>query len=196
MENMEFEEMRNRIALLKEKIEKQEIVNEKLLRQTMKSKVGAIDRTGRISYVSAAICILLYPIIAKTGILSVPLALVTCAMMIFCILATYYIHRPVNRTDLMTADLVTVAQVMSKFKKQYDNWLRYVAPSLLIPWLLWVVYEMAWKNAPEGVNPLLLAIPPIVGVVIGGVVGYHYHRNAADAAKDIVEQIREGQGEI
>lgn len=186
---LELEELRSRFALLKEKVDSQEIVNDRLMRQTMKQKVGAIDRTGRFCYAMAAICFLAYPALAKSGMLSVPLSIATCAMVLFCALATYYIHRPVNRTDLMTADLVTVAQVMSKFKKQYDNWLHYVTPALLIPWLSWLLYETAWKNVPEGANHLVLALPFLVGGIVGGLIGYHFHRKAVGAAKDIIEEI-------
>ena len=93
-------------------------------------------------------------------------------MMLFCAFGTYYVHRPVDRMNLMTEDLASVAKVMAKFRKQYDQWLHYVTPALIIPWLSWAMYEFAWKNAPEGVNHWLFALPLLVGAAIGMVIGY------------------------
>ena len=64
-----------------------------------------------------------------------------------------------------------------------------ITPVLIIPFLIWACYEFAWKNAPEGVNPWLLTIPIFVGAAIGGLVGYHYHRKAVNAAQDILDEI-------
>ena len=186
MKDMEFEEMHQQIAILKDKVDKQDIVNDKLLRETMKIRAKAINYTSWVSYIGAGLCILLYPLLMWAGLFSPALTAFTCAMMLFCIVSTYLIHRPVNRTDLMTADLTTVRGVMAKFKKQYDFWLHYVTPTLLIPWLTWAIYDYAWVNAPEGVAPWKLALPLLVGAAIGGVIGYMYHRKAVKAAKDII----------
>ena len=191
MEEMNFDEMRNQIALLKRKLDHQEIVNDHLLRETMRSRMGAINLTKVKSYACVGMCILLYPLLSYTGTFSNAFVIATCAMMLFCGYATYYVHRPIDRMNLMTEDLATVAKVMAKFRKQYDQWLHYVTPSLLIPWLSWTVYEFAWKNAPEGVNHWLMALPLLVGACIGAFVGYAWHKKAVDAADNIIKQIEE-----
>lgn len=188
---MNFEEMRNQIALLKQKLDHQEIVNDHLLRETMRARVTAINKTKIFSFVCAAFCILLYPLLSMSGALGNAFVIATCVMMLFCSFATYYIHRPVDRMNLMTEDLATVAKVMAKFRKQYDQWLHYVTPSLLIPWLSWAVYEYAWKDVPEGVNSWMLTIPILVGAVIGMLIGYYWHRKAVNAADKIIRQIEE-----
>ena len=128
-----------------------------------------------------------------SGALGNAFVIVTCVMMLFCVFATYYIHRPVDRMNLMTEDLATVAKVMAKFRKQYNQWLYYVTPSLLIPWLTWAVYEFAWKNAPKGMNHWLMALPLLVGAVIGLLISYYMHRNTVNAAQKIIDQIEEGK---
>ena len=188
---MNFDEMRNQITLLKQKLDHQEIVNDHLLRETMRGRKGAINITKRMSYFCAFMSIFIYLMLSGTGMLSDAFVFTTCAMMVFCAAATYYIHRPVDRMNLMTEDLATVAKVIAKFRKQYNQWLYYVTPSLLIPWLCWVMYEFAWKNAPEGMNHWLLALPLLVGAVIGLLIGYYMHRNAVNAAQKIIEQIEE-----
>ncbi len=190
---MNFEEMRNQIALLKQKLDHQEIVNDHLLRETMRARVTAINKTKIFSFVCAAFCILLYPLLSMSGALGNAFVIATCVMMLFCSFATYYIHRPVDRMNLMTEDLATVAKVMAKFRRQYNQWLYYVTPSLFIPWLAWVVYEFAWKNAPDGMNHWLMALPLLVGAVIGLLIGYYMHRNTVNAAQKIIDQIEEGK---
>jgi H+/Cl- antiporter ClcA len=193
MEEMNFEEMRNQIALLKQKLDHQEIVNDHLLRETMRTRVTAINKTKILSFACAAFCILLYPLLSMSGALGNAFVIVTCVMMLCGVFATYYIHRPVDRMNLMTEDLATVAKVMAKFRKQYNQWLYYVTPSLLIPWLTWAVYEFAWKNAPEGMNHWLMALPLLVGAVIGLLISYYMHRNTVNAAQKIIDQIEEGK---
>lgn len=191
MEELNFDEMRNQITLLKQKLDRQEIVNDHLLRETMRNRMGTINFTKIKSYICAGMCIVLYPLLSVTGTFSNVFVIATCIMMLFCAFGTYYVHRPVDRMNLMTEDLATVASVMAKFRKHYNQWLYYVTPSLLIPWLSWAIYEFAWKNAPEGVNHWLFALPLLVGAAIGLVIGYAWHRKTVDAADNIIKQIEE-----
>ena len=191
MEELNFDEMRNQITLLKQKLDRQEIVNDSLLREAMRGKMGAINWTKYKSYICVALCIIFYPVMSWAGVFSNAFVFATCAMMLFCAYGTYYVHRPVDRMDLMTDDLATVAKVMAKFRKQYNQWLFYVTPALLIPWLSWALYEYAWKNAPDGVSHWMLALPILIGAAIGGLIGYHWHCKAVDAADNIIRQIEE-----
>ena len=191
MEELNFDEMRDQITLLKQKLDRQEIVNDSLLREAMRGKMGAINWTKYKSYISVALCIIFYPVMSWAGVFSNAFVFATCAMMLFCAYGTYYVHRPVDRMDLMTDDLATVAKVMAKFRKQYNQWLYYVTPALLIPWLSWALYEYAWKNAPEGMSHWLLALPIVIGATVGGLIGYHWHCKAVDAADNIIKQIEE-----
>ncbi len=191
MEELNFDEMREQITLLKQKLDRQEIVNDHLLRETMRNRMGTINFTKIKSYICAGMCIVLYPLLSFTGTFSNAFVIATCIMMLFCAFATYYVHKPVDRMNLMTEDLATVATVMAKFRKQYNQWLYYVTPALLIPWLSWALYEFAWKNAPEGMSHWLLALPIVIGATVGGLIGYHWHCKAVDAADNIIKQIEE-----
>lgn len=190
-QNINIDEMRNQIAILKQKLECQEIVNDHLLRETMRARVGDIDKTKRLEYVCCVICLGMFPLYAYMGIISAAFAIATTLMILLCLFCTMYIHQPVDRIDLMTEDLVTVARVMSRFKSHYDFWLHYVTPALIIPWLAWACYEFALKFAPEGINPLFCCLPLVIGAAIGGFIGYTYHRKAVNAAKSIIDQIED-----
>lgn len=191
MEEMYLEEMRNQFAILKEQLNKQEIVNDHLLRKTMKSKNNDISRTKRLVFVSALSCLIIFPLTYVSHMWSLGFAIATIVMVAFAAAATYYIHKPVEELNFMKDDFATVARVMAKFKKQYDNWLLYVAPTLIIPWAIWACYEFAWKNAPAGTNPWLMSLPLIVGVILGGLIGVKFHFKAVNAAQDILDEIEE-----
>ena len=191
MEEMNFEELRNQFAILKNQLNKQEIVSDRLLRQTMMMKSGGIGSTKRMVYVCTAFCLLIYPYAFYMQMLSLGFATATCLLVMFCAVATWYIHKPVERLNFMRDDFTTVARTMARFKKQYEDWLHYVAPAVLVPWLAWACYEFAWKNAPEGINPLWLCIPLIVGGGIGAIVGLHFHNKAVNAAQDILDEIND-----
>lgn len=194
MKEMDFEEMRNQFAILKNELKQQEIVSDRLLRTTMKSKTSAISTTKRFLFICVAICLVLYPMTYFTEAWSLAFSAATCIMVLFCAAATWYIHKPVEELNFMRDDFSTVARVMAKFKKQYDGWLHYVTPALLIPWLGWAFYEMVWKKAPEDADPKLLTLmtlPLIIGVCLGGLIGYRFHRKAVNAAQDILDEISE-----
>ena len=189
MEEKNFEEMRNQFAILKDQLNKQEIVSDRLLRETMKIRKKDINSTKKLVYVCAVLSLLLYPLLYLTHMWSLAFTITTCLMMIFCLVATYYIHQPVDDLNFMRDNFVTVAHVMARFKKQYNQWLYYVTPTLMIPWVIWATYEFAWKHAPEGVNPWVMTIPILIGVVIGLLIGYVYHCKAVNAAQDIIDEI-------
>ena len=117
---MNFEELRNQFAILKDQLKKQEIVSDHLIRETMKAKKSNINSTKRMCYACAVIAVLFTPMNFYSHAWSLPFCIVTCLMMLFCAVATYYIHRPVDKLNFMTDDFATVARVMAKFKKQYD----------------------------------------------------------------------------
>ena len=191
MEEQYFDEMRQQMAALKEQLNKQEIVNDHLIREIMKVKNKDISKTKNVCFIAAIIAFLTFPFNTFTHAWSWTFTAVTGAMLIFCTIAPIYIHRPVDKLNYMTSDLATVARVMTKFKKQYDNWLHYVTPALMIPWIGWACYEFAWKNNISGVNPLWLTLPILFGAAIGGLIGYYFHCKAVNAAKSILEQIEE-----
>ena len=128
MEDMHFEELRNQFAILKDQLKKQEIVSDHLLRETMKAKKRNINSTKRMCYACAVIALGLTPLNYHLQAWSLPFSIVTCLMMLFCAVATYYIHKPVDDLNFLTDDFATVARVMAKFKKCYRLPCLFVVP--------------------------------------------------------------------
>ena len=62
MEEKNFEELRNQFAILKEQLNKQEIVNDRLLRETMKAKKRDINSSKNLEYGCVLFCLFILPL--------------------------------------------------------------------------------------------------------------------------------------
>ncbi len=193
-ENKTIEELRNQIALLKQKLDNQEIVSDRMLRMTMQTKVNTvIHRNERRHLICSIFAMLTWPILHYGIGMDLAFCIFTSLMMLFCIIATVYIHRPMHLTDLMSADLATVAYEMDRLKRRYKNWLHYVTPTLIIPWFLGACYEY---DKAMGIDPLskdgiITCLPLLIGTVIGGVIGFIWHSKTVDTAESIIRQIED-----
>lgn len=188
MEEMNLEEMRNQFAILKEQLDKQEIVNDRLIRETMKAKIKDISDTKKFGYLAIAICLLGYPLFYRTHMTSLAFVIATCLILITFALLAYYSYRPVDRLNFMEDDLATVARVMAKFKKQSYKRELYSFP-IMIPWIVWFCYEVGWKHGLSGINPWILSSAIVIGGIIGGIIGYSFYRKAMNAAQEIIDEI-------
>lgn len=193
MDTINFEEMRNQIAILKNKLDAQEIVNDRLLRETMQIKVNTLNALERKTLVCGIVAMVMYVPIHYLSGFSWPFCIATSVMMLFSIVSTIYIYYPINRTDLMSGDMTTVAQVMARFRRQNSFWVRYVTPTLIIPWLSWAAYDYTQAQGIDLFSQLGLGLvlPLLIGAVIGLIIGISWHRKAQRTALDIIRQLSE-----
>ena len=192
MEEMNLEEMRNQFAILKEQLDKQEIVSDHLLRETMKAKNKDINFVMKFGYWLFPVVIILYLPFYLNHITSLTFYIVTSLLMVFGLVCSYYMHRPVNRLNFMTDDFATVARVLKKFKKQKMQSL-YISLPVLLLWIGWACYELIWKHGYSGTYPWLLTFSALFGAFIGGIIGFGIERKALNAAKEIIDEIERNE---
>ncbi|MGM9674596.1 MAG: hypothetical protein ACI3X9_03915 [Bacteroidaceae bacterium] len=189
-ENQELQEMRQQIAILHKKLDEQEIVNSKLMKHVIKNRIDIINRQTLGSYASALFTIIIFPFLHYAQGFSWPLVASTILMMLVCIFATWYYHRPIN-ARLASQDMATVAKTITTLKRRYHNWIWYVTPTMLIPWLSWFLWEHSSHFGLQGWNKLLVCIPVVVGGLVGLLIGLHMHRKVVNACNEIISQIEE-----
>ena len=80
MKDMELEEMRAQINLLKEKLEKQGIVNSHLLQQSMKAKVSQIHREGWKSVACGLVAIVAFAFNYVLGLFTITIVFLEQSM--------------------------------------------------------------------------------------------------------------------
>ena len=192
MENIEntqpLEELREQAAILKNKLDQENIVSEEMLRNAMRHKARTINSNAWISVAASVMVILMAFTYSPQLGLSIWFSVGTIVIMLVCDFFTWQYHKNMNQKTL-SSDLLTVAKTAKKLKKNYLNWLKY-GISLFFVWFVWYSIEMgihskSWKEA------LLTILLLAVGGIIGGLIGFRMHRKVIDTCDEIIRQIEE-----
>ena len=188
--NAELETMRAQIALLKEKLDKETIVSEKLLRDTMRHKAKSINTNAWVS-VGASIFVIFWALVfLPCEGFSWWFAGATILMMLVCDLFTWKYHKDVN-TKTMSGDLLTVAKVMKQLRDNYKKWLKY-SIAMIAVWFTWLSIELCislkdWKLA------IIMIVALFIGLAIGAFIGLSMHKSVIRNAEEIISQIEENK---
>ena len=186
--NSELETMRAQIALLKEKLDKETIVSEKLLRDTMRHKARTINTNAWVS-VGASIFVIIWALayIPKEGF-SWWFAGATVLMMLVCDFFTWKYHKDVN-AKTMSGDLLTVAKVMKQLRDNYKKWLKY-SIAMISVWFVWLSAEFCIQLNDWRLSLILIVIL-LISLAIDGFIGLKMHNSVIRNAEEIIQQIEE-----
>lgn len=185
----QFEEMRQQMQTLKNKLEKQEIINDRLIRSSMKNTAGNIKRTYLMTI---AVSILMVPYgywaFVTLSHFSIAFWIGTSIFMLVCGGATLYNRRNLNDARLMTNNLIDVRRRMACAKKFDSDWLFFSTPAVIL-WLSWFMYEVYKQNHDLLSHPLFWA--GCIGGVIGAIIGLSIHFKTQRQYQKIISQIED-----
>ena len=188
-ENFELENMRQQMNTLKKKLEQQEIVNDGLMRRSMKNTAGKINRRYTIAMIAGLFMIpYSYWVFIKLSGFSVAFWLFTCVFMLICIGATYYNSRNISDSNLMTNNLLDVRRRMARAKKFDANWLFFGVPGILL-FMGWFMYE-TYQVQGGGIDNAFFW-GGVVGGIIGAILGFMTHLKTQRQYQDIIDQIED-----
>ena len=184
----QFEDMRQQMDTLKKKLEKQEIVNDHMIRHSMKQTAGNITRRY---YIIMAICLLVIPYTYVVFIMNQNLSMTfwigTSILMFICAGATYYNSLNVSKSNMMSNNLLEVSRHMVSAKKFDANWLFFGIPAV-IAWLAWFIWELFQKYSDA---PQYMIYGVIFGTVLGIILGFKFHFRVQQQYQDIIDQIED-----
>ncbi|MBQ9261194.1 MAG: hypothetical protein IJ185_03705 [Prevotella sp.] len=188
MNETQFEDMRNQLGTLKKKLDEQEIVNDRLIRRSMKQEANKISRRYNIIM---AVCILMIPYTYVVFIMKLGLSLAfwigTSIFMLICGGVTYYNSLNVTNANMMNKNLIEVGQKMARAKKFDANWLFFGIPAVIV-WLAWLVWELYQLNA-DAARYSLYGV--VCGAILGSIVGIKIHTRTLKQYQDIIDQIED-----
>ncbi len=168
--DLQLEQMRQQMTELKQQLDKQQIVNEQLLRQSMTSKMSWIKRYIWLEMALIPILLLiLAPIHAMLG-LSWWLYGFLAVMLVVDVAADYRINK-VDKNQLLMGNLVEASRRLTLMKKQ-RAWSFALGILVVIIWIVWFLYELQCASGMQSSDFLNgFAMGGFFGGIIGGVIG-------------------------
>ena len=188
-ENFNLEEMRQQMTTLKNKLNQQEIVNDRLIRRSMRNEVSNINRRYNIIM---AIGILMVPYgywcFVKLVGLSIFFWIATSIFMLICAGATFYNSRKISDPELMSHSLVEARKKVASAKKFESNWLLFGIPAVIL-WMGWFFYEIYQIQGGDFYNGFFLG--GCIGGIIGAIIGIKIHLKTQRQYQDVIDQIED-----
>lgn len=185
----QFEEMRMQMEMLKSKLDKQEIVNDRILRKSMKKNMNNITRRYTILVVLALLMIpYAYYVFVNMMGYSIGFWIATVVFMLISCGFTVWNGRDLYTGNLMEKNLLEVRQKMALAKKRDNQWMLFGFPMLIL-WLAYFVYEVYQKGGAEEVHTLLMA--SAFGGAVGLILGLTIHFKTQREYQEIIDQIEE-----
>lgn len=185
----ELEQMRDQIAILRRKLDKEAIINERLLRRAMHDKVRSITRDNRVMIIVGALATPYMAITFNYLGMSLAFCIFSCLLMIVCIVATWWGQRDLHADELLDGDVVSVGKKVLRLKQMNDRWLWYAIP-LLVLWLAWFFWETYQQ---VGGTSLFrgFVVGGIIGLVIGSIAGLSIRHRTQRQVREVLAHIEE-----
>ena len=188
-ENFDLENMRQQMTTLKNKLNQQEIVNDRLIRRSMRNEVNTIARRY---YIIMAIGLFMIPYgywcFVKLSGLSIFFWIVTSIFMLVCVGATFFTLRKINDPNLMNHNLVEARKKVASAKKFEANWLFFGIPAVVL-WLGWFLYEVYQIHGGAIGNGIFWG--GCIGGIIGAICGLSINFRTQRQYQDIIDQIED-----
>lgn len=184
--NTEFEDMRQQMNILKEKLQQQTIVNDQIFRRSMRRNVMGINR--RYIFISV-LCILIIPyaywaFVVMAG-MSFYFWLATAALMLTAFVYTVYNGRHLN-SRLFERDLVEARSKVAQAKKLDADWLKIGIP-LAVLWFSYFVYEQ--YRLSKGDDWKMMVASGAIGAIVGFAIGLRLHFKMQSDYEQIIDEI-------
>ena len=187
--SFELQQLKEQFNILNRSLNNQQIINERLIRASIESKVRNINSDGRKIMAIAILGII--AIIADHYLVnwSWLFTAVTIVFLLVAVLYNIYFRLGINNVDALNADLIDMRLRTLRFKKMQSRWLWFSIPFLVV-WLTWLLYET--------LNMIYDPIPTIIGAAIGLVLGLAFgikqYQRTQRQAKEIISDIENLKG--
>ena len=191
--SQELEEMRSQIDILKNQLEKQVIVNDTHIRNSMKSKASDINRTVGATIFLGVIALIYCTWFFYSQGLSLLFVIATSIMLATCIILTIAQKAALGKLDFSSDNIVETAKILGMIKTHYSEWHRIAIPMILI-WFGWLIYEVISTLGP---SPMTIGFccGAFIGGILGGIMGFRINRKVVRKASEILSQIEELKNE-
>ncbi len=191
----ELEQMREQMAAFKSRLDKQQIINEQLVRTSMGSKLSWIKKFVWGEIIVVPIFLIILAVFHAGNGLSWWLYGFLALGLIADATGDYIINR-IPKSQLLSGDLVETSKRLAEMKKQRTSW--FIAGIIfMVIWLVWFCIEIAMRldcgcTLPHHGTVVAIMIGAIVvGALIGGVIAWLILRKMQRTNNQLIEQIEQ-----
>ena len=185
----ELQEMREQMAALKEKLNKQEVVNDRLIRDVLIKKKKSVDKNIWFVEICGLITITIGNLAFSYWGESSWFLIGTTILMLVCFLMTLIPHNWVKKADIQSGNLLVAAKQVRRLRKLYKDW-EIIGIVLAVIWLAWLFIEFSAAIENKQILYLLIGAS-VVGGIIGGIIGLKVSRNIVHTLDEMIQEIEE-----
>ncbi len=185
----ELQEMREQMAALKEKLNTQEVVNDRLIRDILLQKKKSVDKNIWVVGLSGLFTITSGNLAFSYWGVSSWFLIGTTMLMLVCFLMTLIPHNWVKKADIQSGNLLVAAKQVRRLRKLYKNW-EIVGIILAIIWAAWLFFEFSAAIENKQILYLLIGAS-VVGGIIGGIIGLKISRKTIHTLDEMIQEIEE-----
>lgn len=189
IDNNGLEEMKAQMAILKNKIEGQTMLNERLMRRAMNDRMSFVRRMVVWDVVMVIVCIVSMYAFMKLCGLSLLFFVVSVVLFSWCLVSSAYVNR-IKESELLEGDLLKTGEKLVRMKRQRVR-LMIINLPLALAWAAWYGYEMVVFETAWGGEPRIIIVGLCVGLVVGLTIGLRIFRKMQQANDIVIQQIEE-----
>ena len=182
-----LKEMQQQMQLLKDKLDKQTIVNDQMMRKAYAGGIKDLRSNYSVKTIAAVAAMLGCPSFYNVGC-SLTFVIFSELIMLIALGIVIYTNALIPKMD---DDLLTAAGKLTHFKKINAEWLKY-GILVLVLWLGWLVVELfSGEVTTIGIYAMIVGI--VLGLTIGMTLGLKVRRNIKKGIDELLGQIKDMQ---
>lgn len=183
----ELSQLRSQLELLRNKLEKEEIVNRRILQNAIRRSVSSLHRKG-LFFVIIGLAAIPYMIWAFGFMgFSTLSCVVTCIFLAIAVAHTIWSHYGLSPDHFANDDLVLFGRRVAALKRRYTSWFYFSIPFLVV-WFFIMWREVMSLN-PSHEMVIAITSGAAVGGIIGLIAGIRMWRSVQRTASQLLEQI-------
>ena len=190
IDSKEMLEMKEQLSLLIKKLDKETIVNERMIRRSMKEKA---DRLNRRLIVESLVALIMIPfficVLPNLSKVSMPFCIFSAGFFAIAILYDFYMYLRFRPQKFIEGNMIEARRDTLNFKKQTLRWTYCIGIPFLVVYIAWFVYEKMQYYQGEILKIVLVSA--LIGFLIGGAIGINIFLKDLRATDEILMQIEE-----
>ena len=190
IDSKELLEMKEQLSLLIKKLDKETIVNERMIRRSMKEKA---DRLNRRLIMEIIVCFIMIPfficVLPNFSKVSMPFCIFSAGFFALAVLYNFYMYIRFCPRKFIEGNIIEVRKDTLNFKKHTLRWTYCIGIPFLVVYVAWFVYEKMQYYQGEILQIVLVSGG--IGFLIGGAIGINVFIKDLRTTDDILSQIEE-----